>query len=674
MHLKYRSDIDGLRAIAVLAVIIFHLNNSWLHGGFIGVDIFFVISGYLITKIIYSDIQNNQFSFKVFYQRRINRILPVFFVVMFCTTVVAWYLLLPDEFMLFLKSLKSTTYFWENMFFAQNTGGYWDQSAEIMPILHTWSLAVEEQFYILFPFILLLLIGIRYQSKFNLIKLNAKAILICLILIALASFVLAQLSSKSVFLTKYNYYSLFTGRAGELLIGSIIGILSLHRNKELLAKAPCDNSNKIMQNCYNLLTILGLIAVVLSIIYISGKNLFPSFWAVIPTVGTGLILYFFHPKTIVAKGLSLKPLVFIGKISYSLYLWHWPVIVLARKYLFVEQFTSIKQYFIVALTTIILSLLTYYFIETPARKKNKSFTFSFIAYYLIPSLIILGIYEIQKKTEFLDFRYEKRMALYNLQKQFLNPESNFCHNNIIGNCIFGDLKKEPKVLLIGDSNAAHYAPYLDEAGKKYGFSIQIMTNDRHICALIPEERDKVSSKEFTEKCNQFLKILDSAIKNSNIIMFTTRQENIFHNQNLKFLLDTPLKNYLSFLGGNNRKVVFLSQVPMLNMDEYNRYYNSYLNGVPFKSDHFLLGTEKVSNEFVRKSLVDTNVIYMSPLDSLSKISKENWPIYNGLLAYSKDNNHLNEYVTRQWSQEVLPKQKAFWEKIAKEANELDVVK
>lgn len=148
MNLKYRPDIDGLRALAIIAVIIYHLNNSWLSGGFVGVDIFFVISGYLITQIIYTDIIQQQFSFKHFYQRRINRILPVFFIVMFCISIAAWYILLPDQFTFFLKSLKTTTYFGENIFFAQNTGGYWDIKAETTPILHTWSLAVEEQFYI----------------------------------------------------------------------------------------------------------------------------------------------------------------------------------------------------------------------------------------------------------------------------------------------------------------------------------------------------------------------------------------------------------------------------------------------------------------------------------------------------------------------------------------------
>lgn len=386
MNLKYRPDIDGLRCIAVLSVILFHLNNNWLQGGFIGVDIFFVISGFLITKIIYSEIKKNQFSFKTFYQRRINRILPVFFMVMFCTAFTAWNLLPPDELMTFVSSLLKTIYFWENMFFAQNTGGYWDFSAEQMPILHTWSLAVEEQFYIIFPFLLLFLTKLQFKKT----KFNTIFIISILAFIAFISFCLAQYSPLSLFLTEYNYYSLFTGRAGELLIGSIFAIISVYKSE-----IDIHNSQQSLF-LYNTLTIMSFIGILVSLFFISEKNLFPSFLALIPTLSIGLILYCYHPNTLIARLLSISPLVLIGKLSYSLYLWHWPIIVLSRKYLLIEQFTNIEQYLFVGVATFILSILTYYSIETPCRKIKRSFKFSFIVYYLIPSLLIFGIYKVYK--------------------------------------------------------------------------------------------------------------------------------------------------------------------------------------------------------------------------------------------------------------------------------------
>lgn len=388
--MNYRSDIDGLRAMAVLSVIMFHLNNDWLTGGFIGVDIFFVISGYLITKNIYSEMINNQFSFKNFYQRRINRILPAFFFVIFVTSFFAWYVLAPDEFNIFLNSVKSTTYFSENIFFANKTGGYFDLSADNMPILHTWSLAVEEQFYILLPFILLFLLRIKFHKK---------DILIVLFVLSLISFSLAQISPNSYFLSRHNYYSLYTGRAGELLAGSIIGILTTSKNVYQMSRL---NKIRMISFYKNIFSMSGLFIVSCSIIFISNKYVFPSFLTIIPVLGVVLILYFSDKNTFLYKFLSLRLFVFIGLISYSLYLWHWPIISLYKQYFIIDHLTGFIDYFFVISSILILSLLTYYFIENPCRKCKKSFKFSFCCYYLLPTIIIFSFYYLQKNTKFAD--------------------------------------------------------------------------------------------------------------------------------------------------------------------------------------------------------------------------------------------------------------------------------
>ncbi|KFA58545.1 hypothetical protein A9G48_10860 [Gilliamella sp. wkB18] len=398
MSIKYRADIDGLRALAVLSVIIFHLNNAWLPGGFIGVDIFFVISGFLITKTIYTEMQTSQFTFKNFYQRRINRILPVFFVVIFTSSFFAWYILSPDEFEIFLKSVKSTTYFAENVFFAKNTGGYFDLSADNMAILHTWSLAVEEQFYIILPFILLFLLKI---------KCNKNKVLFVLGVIAFLSFCLAQISPYYYYLSRQNYYSLFTGRAGELLIGSIVGIISTENNTN-----SSWLGNLKGNSCYkNFFSLMGFTITVCSIIFISNDFLFPSFITVIPVVGSALILYFSDKDTLLFKMLSYRPFVFIGLISYSLYLWHWPIISLLKQYLIIDDLTTPIEILSVLITTFILSLLSYFFIETPCRKNKKSFKFSFCCYYLIPVLIIFCFYETQKYTKFADKIFVERFNI-----------------------------------------------------------------------------------------------------------------------------------------------------------------------------------------------------------------------------------------------------------------------
>ncbi|MEQ9920519.1 acyltransferase family protein [Pectobacterium brasiliense] len=651
MNINYRPDIDGLRAIAVLSVIAFHLNQHWLHGGFIGVDIFFVISGYLITKIIYTDILNKEFSFKYFYQRRINRILPVFFVVMFCTAFAAWYLLLPNDFTLFMKSLKSTTYFWENMWFAYNTGGYWDSSATDMPILHTWSLAVEEQFYIALPFLLLFL----FKLKFNCSK-----ILVTLGLIAFISFLLAQLSPLSAFLTKYNYYSLITGRAGELLIGSIIGILSVKRSMENGEMIRDDKNHLTIKNS---LTIIGFLMILLSIIFLSEKHLFPSFWAAIPTLGAALIIFCYDKNTYIAKFLSIKPIVFIGKISYSLYLWHWPIIVLSRKYLLVDNFTTINEYLVVILFITFLSLFSFYVVEKPCRKHNKTFKFSLIAYYIIPSAIIFMTYAFEGKINSSSYaKYEEAVEPYKLQTQYLNPENNFCNGIIMGDCVFGDKSKKPEILMIGDSHAGHYSPYLDEAGKKYEFAVKII--NYHGCEFLPEQEDENKWAVLSQKepCIKAMDDIKKEIDQYPIIIYALKY-NLFP-MGSEFLASKYLPQMVSKL--KEQQVIVLAQVPTVSENERLKFMNAFLKGKHYQSNGFLTNGEKIANNLV-KSELKGKAIFFDPLSYLDENAKKEWPIYHGLMAYAYD-SHLNEYVTRKWSEEVLPKQKEFWESVLKQIN------
>lgn len=649
MSIKYRSDIDGLRAIAVISVIAFHLNPQWLHGGFVGVDIFFVISGFLITKIIYNDITNNDFSFKKFYQRRINRILPVFFVVMFSTAIASIYILLPDSFILFTQSLKATTYFWQNMFFAQNTGGYWDDSAAHMPILHTWSLAVEEQFYILLPFLLIFLNKIKTPHQL----ITKKSItLITLAIISLLSFSLSQISPKYSLLEKYNYYSLFTSRAGELLIGSIIGILS-QRKKYL---EGCTSHQVALEiktsiNIKNTLALIGLVMVLGSLIRLTEYRLFPGFWAVIPTIGAALVIYFHDENSYIFKFLSLKPLVFIGTISYSLYLWHWPIIVFFREYYVVDGKFGPGQYTAIILMTAFLSLLSFYLVERPCRRLNKPLWFSVILYYAIPAVIIFCMYN--QKENLLKWVYHDKLEQFRLQKLYLNPLSNFCHNVRHGDCTFGDKTKIANAIMIGDSNAGHYSAFLDEAGKKYGFSIAIFSQDA--CWAVPGLTFKDPS--VTRSCREFAVKMEHEVDKYDVIFIAGHyQYSILKkdgNENI-------LIEYIKKLNHKGKKVIVLGQVPNLNEHEYSIFNKEFMRGQTFTSPSFLQQKEL---DIVDKVMIrDLQGIaeYYSPLNYLDSNNKLSWPIYNGLIGY-KDSAHLNEYVTREWSEEVLNNSRHFWE-------------
>ncbi len=652
MSTKYRSDIDGLRALAVLSVVIFHLNNHWLHGGFVGVDIFFVISGFLITKIIFEEILNGHFSFKSFYLRRINRILPVFFVVMLSTLSVVAYISTPDKFVLTLDSLKATTYFWQNIFFANNTGGYWDTSAAQIPTLHTWSLAVEEQFYIILPLFLIFILNLKLIKKT--ILHNKYTIPVIFSVIAISSFALSQISPWIPALSKYNYYSLLTSRAGELMIGSIAGIAAFNNQRDVSKQI---NRNNILENLSfnnkNIITTIGFIMIAFSAIFLSEEILFPGFFALIPTIGAVLIIYFHDRNTYVCKLLSLKPIVFIGTLSYSIYLWHWPVIVLFREYYNVYENFNIVQCTNIILITSLLSLSSFYLIESPCRKLKKGFACSFLVYYTIPLIIILSMHA--KKDYLLHLIYSDRIEVFNLERTYLNPASNFCHNVIYGGCTFGDRTKKTHIIMIGDSNAGHYSPFLDEAGKRYGFSIAIFSQDA--CWGVPGL--VFSDPVVTNTCQNFAKKISSEIEKYDVVFIAGKyQDSIIKNDgNEKILVDQIKK-----MKAKGKRVIVLSQIPYLHANEYSTFNREYLHGRKYITSNFIQQKElDAVNKVLDHDLYGIAQIF-TPLDYLNTNHKASWPIYNGLIGY-KDIAHLNEYVTRQWSEEVLLNSNAFWSKL-----------
>lgn len=298
--LPYRPDIDGLRALAVVPVVFFHMGlENIFGGGYVGVDIFFVISGFLITSIIHRDIQSGQFTLSGFYERRILRILPALFLVLAVSTVIAWFVLLPKDLAYFGQTLAATTGFSSNILFWFESG-YFSPDAAYVPLLHTWSLAVEEQFYIFFPLILMLLV-----------KVSTKVRIMIVAVLFLASLMLsvAFLSSQQSFV----FYMLPT-RAWELLAGSLLALMP----------SPKFKSNRVMQS----LSVLGIGLISFAVLAYDDGTDFPGLAALIPVLGAVLLIYTgMHGVYAGQRLLTTKPAIFFGKISYSLYLWHWPLIV-----------------------------------------------------------------------------------------------------------------------------------------------------------------------------------------------------------------------------------------------------------------------------------------------------------------------------------------------------------
>ena len=336
--MKYRAEIDGLRALAVLPVILFHAGFEWFSGGFVGVDVFFVISGYLITTIIISEMAEGKFSIINFYERRARRILPALFFVMLMCIPFAWMWMLPDALENFGQSLVSTSLF-SNNFLLMNTAGYWDLASEYKPLMHTWSLAVEEQYYIIFPIFLI------FAWRFG------KNKLIWLILfISIISFTLSEYGWRQNSIAHF-YFS--PSRAWELLAGSTAAFI-------------CDRKG-VKNN--NGLAFLGLIMILYSILTFNEETPFPSAFTLAPVIGTILIILYADNKAFTAKFLSTKILVGVGLISYSLYLWHQPILAFTRIYQ-KEPLSDLGAFFVIFLTTL-FAFFTWKFIETPFRNRTK---------------------------------------------------------------------------------------------------------------------------------------------------------------------------------------------------------------------------------------------------------------------------------------------------------------
>ncbi len=340
-NLAYRPEIDGLRALAVLPVILFHAGFELFSGGFVGVDVFFVISGYLITSIILSEKQAGTFSIARFYERRARRILPA----LLCVTIVcvpfAWWWMPLTQLKNFFASIAAVLVFGSNIYFWRRSS-YFDIAAEEKPLLHTWSLGVEEQYYLFFPLLLVFCW-----------RLGPKRLGIFILFCALASFGISELIiSRGK--TEANFF-LLPSRAWELFVGSLAALLSVYW---------CSKPSR----WNNALSALGL-TFILAAIFLCDKSIpFPGVYALLPTLGAALIILFATENTPVAKLLSLRLMTSIGLISYSAYLWHQPLFAFARIYYFETPRPLV--FAILAVTSLVLAYLTQRFVETPFRHKE----------------------------------------------------------------------------------------------------------------------------------------------------------------------------------------------------------------------------------------------------------------------------------------------------------------
>lgn len=389
--MTYRREIDGLRAIAVIAVILFHAGIVKFSGGFVGVDVFFVISGHLITALILTELSLGKFTFLDFYERRIRRILPPLFLVMFLCIPFAWFAFVLRDMKDFSQSLVAVTVFASNYLFWIESG-YFDTAAELKPLIHTWSLAVEEQYYLIFPALLMLVRN--FQKRFVLGGLG---------FIFLSSLALANWAAHTY---QAAAFYLLPTRAWEFLIGSFTAFY--------LTKGDKKEFNKALGEAGGL---LGLMLIFYAIFFYNKTTPFPGFYALVPTLGTALVILFCNHKTAVGKLLGNKVLVGVGLLSYSAYLWHQPLFVFARLHGFSHHDTLV--FLMLSCISIFLAYLSWRFVEVPFRNRANMSTGFIFAFSIVGSVLFFsfGLYGHLKNGDIGHLSEDKKNFLIHFENE-----------------------------------------------------------------------------------------------------------------------------------------------------------------------------------------------------------------------------------------------------------------
>jgi peptidoglycan/LPS O-acetylase OafA/YrhL len=560
-HQKYRPDIDGLRAIAIIAVVAFHAfpYSDKLKGGFIGVDVFFVISGYLISNIIFDEINNENFTFREFYARRVRRIFPALITVLVSCLIFGYFGLLAHEFRALNKYIASSAAFVLN-FSLWNESGYFDISSELKPLLHLWSLSIEEQFYAIWPILV-------YLAVRNKLKINAFATA-CLLLSFLCGVYFLNLDNVAAFYLPF-------ARFWELIAGCIIAWNV--KNEFILLHGKLKS---IRDQSLNVTSIAGLILLILGFCLIDSNRAFPGFWAIFPVLGTALLIAS-GPDALVNKfALSNKIFVWIGKISYPLYLWHWPILSFIR---ISNGEISSKNRNLALLVTIFLAWFTYRFIELPIRNKAKEGSKVLVLSSFMAGLFIVGL------IGFFENGFPGRDSLKGLDNPIvmnLGDDLPQSHKDCLRKVDMVDhdirfcrisSEKVPSIAIIGDSHgAALYQALADVLGTR-GQGL-LMIGGRLFTTVATYTVG--SEKEFINfqggaKATKYVASNDEIRK----VIVVSRGPSYINDDVWKFyLLSNPeikdrlyiyergMRDVLDLLLKNNKEVIWVLDNPELNYD------------------------------------------------------------------------------------------------------------
>lgn len=564
--MKYRKDIDGLRAVAVIPVILFHAGFIFFQGGYIGVDVFFVISGYLITSIIHKELKNNDFSVITFYERRARRILPALFFVMLICIPLAYIILLPNELISFGNSLIAVSLFGSNFLFWQESG-YFDLSSELKPLLHTWSLAVEEQYYIFFPVFFITIW--KYLNRHLFLS------FLTILVLSFLSMLVGNLYKPG---NMFFFYMLPT-RAWEIMTGSLI---ALYMDKN------CSSDNNFTRS---LLSFIGLFLIIFSIIHFDSNTPFPSLYTILPVLGTSLIILFCSPKSYIHTFLSSRIMVGIGLISYSAYLWHQPLLAFV-KYRFHYSISS----YILGLTCVLSFILAYVswkYIESPFRNKESynrnqifKFTFSFMIFF-----ILIGFYLKNDNGQISRYSLNEAKVL----NSFINSKNYVVKN--FGKHILNDFDKSDltkNILIIGDSFAEDLVNAIYEINLNQNISISTYYVPTKCGNIYLKDKNSLDLQNYCP----------DVLNNEQIINLVKSADEIWLSSSWKEwalpYIQTSINNLYEI---NNTKIIIFGRKDFGKVEPSQYFYSNNVDKI--------IGLRKLSDEYQRISTTMANEKYVN---------------------------------------------------------------
>lgn len=461
--MKYRADVDGLRAIAIILVLMYHGGFALFPSGFVGVDVFFVISGFLITSIIHNSLHQNNFSFIDFYNRRLWRLQPVLISLLCFTSLACLIFFLPEDLTQFSRSARKTSLFISNVFFNQNTTGYFASDSHQLPLLHTWSLSIEWQCYFLLP---------AFMYFIHKIVNEQKTVICCIFFLTIISFLLTLHWS---YVTPAESYFQFSSRVFEFLIGACAALLQL----------PNLKIHKYTS------TILAAAALIVIFYAASRENIllgYPNSYALLVCLATALLIILGtkYASNKVIQLLSSKPLVFIGLLSYSLYIWHWAIFSLLRYQNVPETWSVISIAYILIF---VIAYCSWRFIEQPSKKfKNTKFAYSVCYLLLVPIAVVhLSDYIIKMNQGFPQRFDAELVQIYHHLDEYASDKRPQCISNKLTDadtrCQIGASKASQKGLMIGDSFANHYWGFIDTLATAANLSV--VTQGVSSCITLP---------------------------------------------------------------------------------------------------------------------------------------------------------------------------------------------